>query len=294
MRHDGHNGGMSDDAARLDEAAAELLALPPSRFTAARAARAASAGGDLGRRIAKLRKPTVAAWAVNLLVRDGQLGEAVELSRALHEAQDDLDAAELARLGRQRRQLVTALARRAGDLASEAGTPLSAAVTDAVEKTVNAAVVDPAAAAAVLTGRLVTAIDLAALDPGSLVDAVAGSVPDAVPAPEQAPRDDLAARRARKAAERAVREAERARAEAERARSTADTRLAAAREHADRVHARVDGLRAELRRAEAEAAAADEEQRERESARHDAETAVREALRALESAEAARDAGDDA
>lgn len=286
------NEGMSDDAARLDEAAAELLALPPARFTAARNERAASAGGALGRGIAKLRKPTVAAWAVNLLVDDGQLGEAVELSRALHEAQDDLDATELARLGRQRRQLVAALARRAADLATEAGTPLSAAATDAVEKTVNAAVVDPAVAAVVLTGRLVWAIDLADLDPAELGAAVAGSVPDAAPAPS--PRDDLAARRARKAAERAVREAERARADADREKAAVDKRLAAARERADRLRERVEGLRADLRRAEAEAAEADDAVTGHEKAQRDAATAARDAARAVERAEAARDGGGDA
>lgn len=286
------NEGMSDDAARLDEAAAELLALPPARFTAARNERAASAGGALGRGIAKLRKPTVAAWAVNLLVDDGQLGEAVELSRALHEAQDDLDATELARLGRQRRQLVAALARRAADLAAEAGTPLSAAATDAVEKTVNAAVVDPAVAAVVLTGRLVSAIDLADLDPAELGAAVAGSVPDAAPAP--APRDDLAAHRARKAAERAVREAERARADADREKAAVDKRLAAARERADRLRERVEGLRADLRRAEAEAAEADDAVTGHEKAQRDAATAARDAARAVERAEAARDGGGDA
>ncbi len=188
------NEGMSDDAARLDEAAAELLALPPARFTAARNERAAAAGGALGRGIAKLRKPTVAAWAVNLLVVDGQLGEAVELSRALHEAQDDLDAAELARLGRQRRQLVAALARRAADLAAEAGTPLSAAVTDAVEKTVNAAVVDATVAAVVLTGRLVAAIDLADLDASALGAAVGGLGPRRRPCPRSARRPGGASR----------------------------------------------------------------------------------------------------
>ena len=277
---------MSDDDARLDEVAAELLSLPPARFTAARAERAAAAG-PLGRRIAKLRKPTVAAWAVNLLVRDGQLGEAVELSRALHEAQDDLDAAELGRLGRQRRQLVAALARRAAELAADAGTPLSPAMKDAVEKTVNAAVVDETAAAAVLTGRLVSAIDLADRDADGLSAAVAGSVPDAVPAP--AARDDLAARRARKAAERAVREAERARADAERERAAADRRLDTARERADRVHERVDELRTELVRIEKEAADADAAVERLEGDRASAVDAVRAAERALSRAEAARD-----
>ncbi len=282
---------MSDDDARLDEVAAELLSLPPARFTAARAERAAAAG-PLGRRIAKLRKPTVAAWAVNLLVRDGQLGEAVELSRALHEAQDDLDAAELGRLGRQRRQLVAALARRAAELAADAGTPLSPAMKDAVEKTVNAAVVDETAAAAVLTGRLVSAIDLADRDADGLSAAVAGSVPDAVPAP--AARDDLAARRARKAAERAVREAERARADAERERAAADRRLDTARERADRVHERVDELRTELAKIEKEAADADAAVERLEGDRASAVDAVRAAERALSRAEAARDEEGDA
>ncbi|PVE73092.1 transposase [Microbacterium testaceum] len=281
---------MSDDDDRLDEVAAELLSLPPARFTATRNERAAS-GGALGRRIAKLRKPTVAAWAVNLLVRDGQLGEAVELSRALHEAQDDLDAAELSRLGRQRRQLVAALARRAAELAAEAGTPLSASVADAVQKTVNAAIVDERAAAAILTGRLTAAVDLADLDAGSFGDAVAGSVPDIVPAPAAA-RDDLAARRARKAAERALREAERTRADAERELTASDRRLATARERSDRAGERVDGLRAELSKAEHDLAAAEEAVRAREGERADAADALRAAESARERAAAARDEGD--
>lgn len=245
---------MSDAAALLDAAAADLLALPPAQFTAARNARAEEVGGAVGRRIAKLRKPTLAAWAVNLLARDGQLGEAVELSQALREAQDDADAAEMTRLGRQRRQLVAALARRAADLAAEAGAPLSATMRDAVEKTVNAAIIDPHAAAMILTGRLVASVDLADdTDPSA---AVAGSVPEGVAVAEAPVRDDLAQRRARKAAERAVREAERARSDADRALTGAKTREAAARERADRVRERLESLRAEIARVEKDADAA--------------------------------------
>lgn len=246
---------MSDAAALLDAAAADLLALPPAQFTAARNARAEEVGGTVGRRIAKLRKPTLAAWAVNLLARDGQLGEAVELSQALREAQDDADAAEMTRLGRQRRQLVAALARRAADLAAEAGAPLSATMRDAVEKTVNAAIIDPHAAAMILTGRLVASVDLADdTDPST---AVAGSVPEGALAAAAPARDDLAQRRARTAAERAVREAERARSDADRALTGAKTREATARERADRVRERLESLRAELARVEKDAAAAD-------------------------------------
>jgi hypothetical protein len=246
---------MSDAAALFDAAAAELLVLPPARFTAARNARAEEVGGTVGRQIGKVRKPTLAAWAVNLLVRDGQLGEAVALSQALREAQDDADAAEMTRLGRQRRQLVAALARRAVDLAAEAGAPLSATMRDAVEKTVNAAIIDPHAAAMILTGRLVASVDLAdGSDPRA---AVAGSVPEGAVVPEAPAQDDLAQRRARKAAERAVREAERVRSDADRSLAGATSREATARERADRVRERLESLRAEIARVEKDAEAAE-------------------------------------
>src|SRR5690348_10291384 len=99
----------SDPAADLDAVAAELYALPPDQFTKIRNARAGMADRSIAANIKALRKPSVAAWAVNLLAREGQLGDALELSAALREAQEDLDAAEMSRLGKQRRQLVAAL-----------------------------------------------------------------------------------------------------------------------------------------------------------------------------------------
>jgi hypothetical protein len=252
---------MTSAADDLDEVADALYALPPADFTAARNARAADTGGERGARIARLRKPSVAAWAVNLLVRDGQLADAVALSRALREAQDDLDAVELARLGRQRRALVAGLARRAVELADAAGASLSAAAVTDVETTVNAAIVDAGVGVAVLTGRLVRTIPQGA-EPAQVADAVAGSVPAALPDPP--PGDDLAARRSRRAADAAVRAAERAAAEAGRERDRAEARLAAARERADEQGRRRDALRSELERAiaDAERAAADAERAE--------------------------------
>ena len=171
-----------------------------------------------------LRKPTVAAWAVDRLAREGQLAEALELAGALRDAQDDLDAAELSRLGRQRRALVAALATQAVELAKDAGVAVSGAARDDVEKTINAAVLDAAAAAAVMTARLVKPLEAGAFEPDDLAEAIGGSVPG-VAAP--APRDDLAERRARKAAEKAAREAERAANEAERELGKIETRRAA-------------------------------------------------------------------
>lgn len=242
----------------IDAVAAELYVLVPGEFTAARNARASMATGRLATQIKALRKPTVSAWAVNLLVHDGQLGEAVELSRALREAQDDLDAAELGRLGGQRRALVAGLARRAVELAADAGTALSAAAKDDVEKTVNAAVMDAAAAAAVLTGRLVRPLEAGGGD-DDLADSVGGSVPGIAEAPPARSRDDLAERRARKAAEAAAREAQRAAAEAARQLDKAEEKIAKKRERADLLHERVEDVRADLARLTADAESADAE-----------------------------------
>lgn len=278
-----------DDVAALDEIAAELYALPPADFTAARNARAGRGERALGARVKRLRKPTVAAWAVNLLTRDGQLGEAIELSAALREAQDDLDAAELSRLSRQRRSLVTALAARAVALATEAGVTVSAAARDDIAKTINAAVVDAAAAAAVMTGRLVSPLEAGAFDPDDLAEAVGGSVPAAI-APAAAPlRDDLAERRARKAAEKAAREAERAANEAERELARVDARRAKTQERADHIAERIDDLRRDLERLEAEAADAADALRAIDAER---ETAASAARAATARAKAALDALD--
>ena len=102
----------------------------PEEFTDARNARAAASDRALAARVKALRKPTASAWAVDLLARDGQLAEALELAGALREAQDDLDAAELGRLSRQRRSLVSALATQAVDLARDRGVTVSAAARE--------------------------------------------------------------------------------------------------------------------------------------------------------------------
>ncbi|MCH6231959.1 transposase [Microbacterium sp. CFH 31415] len=265
----------------LDAIAAELYVLPPAEFTAARNARAGMADRSIAAQVKGLRKPTVAAWTVNLLARGGRLGEALELSAALREAQDDLDAAELSRLGRQRRALVAALATQAAGLAKDAGVAVSAAARDDVEKTINAAVMDAAAAAAVMTGRLVSPLEAGAFEEADLVDAVGGSLPG-VAAPRQ--RDDLAERRARKAAEKAAREAERLANEAERELARIDAQRTKLQERVDHVSERIDDLRRDLERLEAEQAKAQaalgQVEEERGAAASRARSAAKDAERA--------------
>lgn len=261
-------------SSELDAIAVELYALPPDEFTAARNARAGMAPRGIASAVKALRKPTAAAWAVDLLAREGQLAEALELAGALREAQDDLDAAELARLSRQRRQLVTALAGQAAGLAEGKGVAISPSARADVEKTINAAVMDAAAAAAVMTARLVRPLEATGFDAVDVSDAVGGTLPGVPTAPPPS-RDDLAERRARKAAEKALRDAERAAGEAARELAKIDATLEKARERSDHVHERIEDLRADLARLEADAKRIDADTARLEGERTDAAARVR-------------------
>lgn len=248
--------------ASLREVAAELYAVLPGDFTAARNAKAASFVRDvaLSRAIKALRKPVVSAWVVGELSRSAgdQLADAFAIAAELREAQAVLDAPALAQLGRQRRALVSSLARTAAEFASDRGVAVSASVLDDVERTLNAAMLDEAAAAAVRSGRLVRPLEPNGVDPVDLTDAVAGGFDGAVVREVSAPpRDDLAERRARREAEKVAREADRAASEAVRALVGIDKKVDATRQRAVLVAERVESLRAELARVERDADAAD-------------------------------------
>ena len=270
----------------LDAIAVELYALPPAQFTAARNARAGASDRSLAALIKRLPKPGVAAWAVSLLGREGQLSEALELAAALREAQEDLDRAELSRLGAQRRSLVAALSKQAVALAGERGVTVSPATRDDIDKTINAAVMDAGAAAAVMTGRLVRPLEATGFDAVDLTDAVGGSAPDGTPALAAPSRDDLAERRARKEAEKVVREADQAASEAQRMLARVDARLSKARERADHLHERLDELRAEVGRLEVDAEKADAEVDRVDEERVEAASLVRAAQKKADGARA--------
>ncbi|HZB48961.1 MAG TPA: hypothetical protein VE547_07695 [Mycobacteriales bacterium] len=148
----------------MDEAADELYGLPPEDFTAARdeRVRAARAAGDrkLAAALGRLRRPTVTAWVLNLLVRDQPevAGQLVELGAELRRAQEQLSGPALRELASQRQRLVSALVRSARKLAAEAGHPVSAATGFELEQTLHAALADPDVAAEVGSGRLTKAV----------------------------------------------------------------------------------------------------------------------------------------
>ncbi|MGI5145633.1 hypothetical protein ACQEVC_04420 [Plantactinospora sp. CA-294935] len=146
-----------------------LYTAPPDGFVAARseAVAAARAAGDpsAAREIAKLRKPTVAAWLVNLLAlrRPELMADLVELSAALRGAQRELRGDRLRELSAQRRGVVGALVGQARALAEQEDPRLAAGklpLAD-VEATLNAALADVGVAEQARSGRLVRAASYA-------------------------------------------------------------------------------------------------------------------------------------
>ncbi|MGH3899472.1 MAG: hypothetical protein ACRDTA_14775 [Pseudonocardiaceae bacterium] len=196
----------------VDDVAAELYAVEPSAFVAARteAARTAREVGDreLAAAIEQLRRPALAAWALNLLARDDVAGLArlVALGEELREAQQQLRGETLQRLSRERHEVLATLTRRARKLAADAGHPIGAEAAHQVEQTLGAALADPGAAQEVRAGRLVTPLSYAGFGPavGSM-PAVARSE-RAQPAHRGKPRDEELAQRPRTQRERWERE----------------------------------------------------------------------------------------
>lgn len=144
----------------------ELYTALPEQFTAARDAAAAAAKaaghGAQATAIKHLRRPTVAAWLVNLLAHRApeRIAELTALAAELRAAQRQLRGADLRTLTVQRRELLSALAEQAGDLgvqAQPALTPAKLPLTE-VEQTLAAALADDEIAAQVRAGTVVKAV----------------------------------------------------------------------------------------------------------------------------------------
>ncbi|WP_448627534.1 hypothetical protein [Geodermatophilus sp. URMC 64] len=225
----------------FDEVADELYGVPPEEFTATRRTREeeARAEGDrvLAKSISTLPKPSLAAWAVNVLVRAhrDEIEGLVELGGLLREAQENLAGDQLRALSVQRNQLLAALSRQVVALTRQRGHPVSSGVTGQVEETLRAAMADPDAGEAVLSGRLTAPLSYSGLGTGQRPDLRVVRPPErgtAAPAPEApTPKQRTTAEDRRRAAEeRRRREEEAARREAEERRRR---ELAEAQEAAD-------------------------------------------------------------
>ncbi len=288
----------------LTEIAEELYGLPPEEFTAARDSQAkqAAESGDqaLGKTVRSLKRPKISAWLLNMLVRErsGQLGALLELGAALRQAQESLAGDDLKRLSRQRRQVVQALAQQARGLAAHRGHRVSEDVEREIAGTLEAALADADAAAAVHTGRLLRPLHANGLDPVDLTDAVAApTAPGASRPPRSAPapsiQDEATAqveerRTARlAAAEVAVREARERAAQAHDQLSTHEEEPATGGRPPAPPRARAVELEAALAQARDKQAQAEAELQRRQDARDQAASREGAVQRQLAEAEAA-------
>jgi hypothetical protein len=290
---------------------------PPDGFVAARTAAindAKQAGDrDAAKRLAALKKPTVAAWVVNLLAlrRPDLIEELVDLSTALRDAQRGLDGDQLRELNAQRRQVVSALVGAARKLATAALATESGARAEAgaklplgeVEATLTAALAEPAVAAQVRTGRLIRAATYAGFgevprprlrlvsdtdtdsdedDDGETADA--GEV---VEFPQQSSRERQAAERRRREREQRRRELRRELSSAQAAERRADEQLERAEAAERDAGHRVEDLDAELAELERRRTEAQADVARRKQARRGAEREAAAARRQVGDVQAA-------
>ncbi|NYT96605.1 hypothetical protein [Salinispora sp. H7-4] len=281
----------------------QLYRTPPDRFVAARDEAVAEArrAGDVpaAREIARLRRPTVAAWLVNLLAleRPELVADLGQLAESLRSAQRELRGGQLRELSTQRRAVVGALLAEVRSLATAVpgAPPPGKLPLGAVESTLNAALSDAEVAEQVRSGRLLRAASYAGF--GEVPRPQLRLVTEEPAPPSRAPGGDRSAPRDRQA-ERA------ARAERERRRRALATELAKARTDQERAEAELagaaeaerggaDGLAAietDIAELERQRAAAEAELSRARSARRAAERAVTVARRRTGEVEAAAEA----
>ena len=156
---------MAVDGKTVEQAADELYALPPADFTRARDERAKALRKE-GRRdeadaVKALRKPTVAAWALNQLARRRakDVERLVAAGEELRAAQEELlaggDRKAFQSAAAKEREQVAKLAGEATELVSEAGERASPALQEKISETLHAAALDEDTAEELRAGRLV-------------------------------------------------------------------------------------------------------------------------------------------
>jgi DNA repair exonuclease SbcCD ATPase subunit len=285
-------------AEELLEIADELYALSLPDFTPARDAKAKELKGtDLAAPVKALKKPSLAAWVVNLLVRHEaeQVEQLLQVGAALRAAQESMSGDELRQLTRQRRQVTAAVTTQARRLAREHGQKVTEAVAGQVEATLTAAMVDEECGRAVRSGMLLTALEATGVDAVDLDRAVA--LPDALGFVATTRSDEPAAKpdlhvvpdpdrdeKALAAAREALEEAEGELTEATEAYDQAAQAVKELEARSMQVQAEIDELKRKIAQLEETADEVDEETAEAEEARDEAEAVVTEATEARDAA----------
>jgi hypothetical protein len=147
----------------VEQAADELYGLTPGEFTRARDARVKEVrkqDREAADAVKALRKPTVAAWALNQLARrrTKDVGRLLKAGDELRAAQEELlgggDRSAFQKAAAKERDLVAELSADAAALASEAG-QRGSSLQEKVAETLHAAALDEDTAEELHAGRLV-------------------------------------------------------------------------------------------------------------------------------------------
>ncbi|MGW7821649.1 hypothetical protein ACWGLF_26740 [Streptomyces puniciscabiei] len=299
----------------LDTVADELYGLRPEEFVAARDRRALDArkAGDqaLAKEISALRRPSLAAWAGNLLVRrqPEEVQPLLDLGESLRRAHRELDGPQLRKLVRRQSEVIGALGRQARRLAAEAGRPVGEGIQREVEETLHAVLADPEAAREWAAGRLVkplsatfgfpeadaTVLDLRPVAPAATrpkrhaeapgrrgAERKRGEAEERKQGEAEECEDELAHRRRLNEARRAARDAERDLRARETEAEAAGREAEEARDRLAEADRHVRELRARLRDAEKEQRRSRDDEHEARDRARQADRAVREARRHAE------------
>ena len=286
----------------LRDVAGELYSVAPGDFIARRNAAAAQADRSTAKQIKTLRKPSASAAAINALTREHPdlVGDVLEIGSRMRDAFASRDRAEIRALTQERQRLL----QRATD-----GLDLSPAVQREVEETLQAAVIDPAAAAAVRSGMLVRALESTGLEQVDVSDAVALPIDiEDFPAPrpgrrkaqsgggrdgdagaaeaddEPAEEEHTESPSERRERQRRIRAAEKAVARAREDAEALDDELDETVDHRGDLEAERDSLQRRLQRITDDLSETRAAERELRSRISDAQRAVREAEKALRDA----------
>jgi hypothetical protein len=255
----------------FEQVAQELYGLPPGEFTQARDALVKKLRADKERELANevkaLRKPTLAAWALNQLVRNRRkdVDNLLAAGRELRQAQEKLvgsgERAGFQRAAAKERELVAQLARDAAALAAEAGEGSPQGLEEKLAATLHAASLDEQTATELDAGRVLRERQPVA-GFGGLELAPPTSKPAAKRAkPAKSDKEDAEKRKREQADEAQAREelqaarleerkAGRERDSAAKAAARAAERVAKAEERAAEAARRLDEARQELEEAE--------------------------------------------
>jgi hypothetical protein len=174
------------DVGPLAAALRSLYAVPPEDFVAERrrlvAAEKADGDPAVAKEIGALRKPSLAAWAVNLLAREAPdlVDGLADLGGRMRAAQGRLDTATLTSLRPERDQLLEEVVRTTVQLVADAGRTCSPAAQQDVRATAIAALADEQAMAAVASGQLARTLSYSGFGEVDLAEAVVRTTSGAI------------------------------------------------------------------------------------------------------------------